>query len=146
MGCNKYGCSAGLGVLGPLLFCLYINDVKNLFTQDIGHVLHADDLQVYIRVPHDEIENGIARLSEVARAAQNWAKGAGLCLNPGKTQAIIFPSVHVTNTFNRMELHELELGNGVVVPFSNKVTSLGVVFDRSLTWKPHINSVTNKVN
>ena len=67
-------------VLGPLLFCLYINDVKNLFTEGIGHVLYADDLQVYIRVPHDEIEIGIARLSEVARRVQDWAKGAGLFL------------------------------------------------------------------
>ena len=38
------------------------------------------------------------------------------------------------------------LGDGSLVPFVHEAMSLGVVLDSSLTWKPHIDHVTKKVN
>ena len=36
--------------------------------------------------------------------------------------------------------------NGVLIPFSSEVVSLGVTLDSKLTWKPHVDQVTKKVN
>ena len=40
----------------------------------------------------------------------------------------------------------INLGDGVCIPFSDTVTSLGVVLDAKLTWQAHINQVTKKFN
>ena len=41
-------------VLGPLLFCLYVNDLKDkLDKKHIFHIFYADYLQIYVQVPID---------------------------------------------------------------------------------------------
>ena len=76
--------------LGPCL-SLYINHVQQLFDgESVGHILYADDLQVYVQVPRDSIEEGIAKLSIVARKVSDLAIRSGLRLNASMTQAIYF--------------------------------------------------------
>ena len=66
-------------MLGPLLFSLYINDVQNLFNREgVGYILYADDLQVYVQVPRNLIEEGIGKLSMIAGKVSNWAVESGL--------------------------------------------------------------------
>ena len=48
-------------VLGPLLFCLYINNLKDLsINPGIFRLLYADDLQIYLQVPLDQLHEGLA--------------------------------------------------------------------------------------
>ena len=95
-------------MLGPLLFSLYINDVQNLFHgESVGHILYADDLQVYIQVPRNLIEEGIARLSIIAGEVSNWAAGSGLRLNPSKTQAIYFAPPYSASLIDKMDWESL---------------------------------------
>ena len=134
-------------VLGPLLFSLYINDVQQLFDgESVGHILYADDLQVYIQVPRDLIEEGIAKLAIVARKVSDWAIRSGLRLNASKTQAIYFATPYSANLIEKMGLPGIELEQGVIVPFSETVCILGVILDRSLSWEQQINHVTKKVS
>ena len=135
-------------VLGPLLFCLYIIDVQSLFVANsIGHLLYADDLQMYVQVPRDQFEEGVARLSNAAKDVSEWAVRSGLCLNPNKTQAIFFFYPERTaNITNKKGLSGIQLGPSTTIPFSETVLSLGVVLDRTLSWKTHIDSRTKKVN
>lgn len=51
-------------VLGPLLFCLYMNDISKHLGPGVFHLLYADDLQVYIQVPPDSISDGVKTLAE----------------------------------------------------------------------------------
>lgn len=134
-------------VLGPLLFCLYINDVQQLFFgNDVRHILYADDLQIYVQVPFSRVEEGICQLSTAARAVSDWAAQSGLRLNPGKTQAICFASQYIITRIDKLGLPGVDLGSGVTVPFTDTVTSLGVVLDRTLSWKPFFDCLATKVN
>ena len=87
-------------VLGPLLFCLYINDIRDVLdSRCIKHILYADDLQIYVQVPKDSVDVGIETLQRAVGAVSAWAVGAFLKLNKLKTKAIVFGSDHFINNF-----------------------------------------------
>ena len=135
-------------VLGPLLFCLYINDIRDVLDlRCIKHILHADHLQIYVQVPKDSIDVGIQTLQQAARAVAGWAVGASLKLNKLKTKAIVFGGNRFINDFySSAASRTIDLGDGVCIPFSDTVTSFGVVFDSKLSWQAHIDHVTKKFN
>ena len=81
-------------VLGPLLFWLYINDVKLHLDADIYHLLYADDLQIYVQTPPENVNEAIEKLSSAARNINIWAKSVSLRLNPDKTKTIHFGTSH----------------------------------------------------
>ena len=121
-------------VLGPLLFCLYINDVHLFNINYINRVLYDDDLQIYVQVPYDgQLKEGIDRMSVAAQAVSDWAAATGPRLNPGKTQATFFTTERRVDRINKMNLPDIVLGSGVIVPFAKTVTSIGVVLDRTLS-------------
>ena len=45
-----------------------------------------------------------------------------------------------------MGLPGIGMTGGVFIPFSGEVVSLGVTLNSKLTWKPHVDKVTKKVN
>ena len=119
-------------MLGPSLFCLYINYVQYLFVgTDVKHLLYADDLQIYIQTSYDQLEDAMTRLSIAAIAVSDWAAESGLRLNQGKTQAIFFASKRMVTRINKLQLPGIVLGSGVVASFAETVKSLGVVLDRT---------------
>ena len=95
-----------------------------------------------MQVRRDSIEEGIARLSIVAWEDSDWAIRSGLRLNAKKTQAIYFVTPYSANLIEKMGLPGIVLEQGVIVPFSETVCSLGVMLNRSLSWKQRINHVT----
>ena len=74
-------------VLGPLLFCLYINNLKDLsINPSIFRLLHADDLQIYLQVPLDQLHEGLAIINLAAAQICSWAETNCLRLNASKTK------------------------------------------------------------
>ena len=62
------GLSSYLRPWGLLLFCLYINDIKDYLSNSKAlRLLYADDLQIYIQVPANETARGINLLFDLAR-------------------------------------------------------------------------------
>ena len=61
-------------VLGPLLFCIFVNDIQVQLGENTGRILYADDLQIYLQVPADQFAQGIARLSDLAKRVATWAE------------------------------------------------------------------------
>ena len=123
-------------VLGPLLFCLYINNLTGVLGPlGIQHLLYADDLQVYCQIRRDRLGEGIALLQRAASAVSEWASGASLKLNAGKTKAIVFSSNRYVNSVKSDSSLCIDMGCSTRVPFSDSVESLGVLLNSGLTWK-----------
>ena len=63
-----------------------------------------------------------------------------------KTQAIFFAPNGIVNRLIKTGPPGVTLGLETVVPSAETALSLGVVLDRTLSWKPHIDYVINKAN
>ena len=107
-------------------------------------MLYADDLQIYLQVPSYHIKNGVNLLFESVRKVATWAVSNHLMMNSKKTKAIGFGSSYTIKTFKNLNIPDICINNnGDLVPFVNEITSLGVIFDETLSWPQQI---TNKVN
>ena len=132
-------------VLGLLLFCLYVNDLRNLLDgQTTNHIFYADDLQIYVHTTKEKILKGLTRLEEAAKQVTEWAGNSGLRLNAAKTKAIFFGSKKRVNRINEIGLPGVAMQDGVLILFSSEVVSLGVTLDSKMTWKPHIDKEAKK--
>ena len=106
----------------------------------------ADDLQIYVQIPPENVNEAIEKLSSAAHNINIWAKSVSLRLNPDKTKAIHFGTSHFVDQLERLNLPGVTVSEGVTVPFVKEVKSLGVILDNKLSWEPHITLIGKKVN
>ena len=67
-------------ILGPLLFCKYINDLPVVLDNCSLH-MYADDVQLYRSICIENIRLCIDSVNDDLRKIDNWANGNGLCIN-----------------------------------------------------------------
>ena len=135
-------------VLGPLLRCIYMSDLKEFLNDEHTlRLLYADDLQIYVQVPVTQLDKGVQLLSDSACKVSAWSELNFLKLNAKKTKAIVFGTSHTVSSFKRLNISEVTINsNGDTVSFVDEVLSLGVILDNTLSWKQEVHHVSKKVN
>lgn len=123
--------------LSALLFSLYINNLPT--TLKCNYQLYADDLQIYISGPIDNIDRLVRIINEDLNAIAQWAKQNRLYPNPKKTQMIVFSKTGTVRPQTDVVF------DGEVIPPSNRVVNLGLHLDNNLTWSHQVNTVVQKV-
>jgi hypothetical protein len=120
-------------VLSPTLFNMYVNYTS----QAIGVHLapFADDTCLYAT----ERKEGyvLRKLQHGLNSVEEWSKHWNIKINEDKTQAIYF-----SHRIRRPE--SLLTLNGQNVPFVNNVIYLGVIIDKKITWRSHIEMIKAK--
>ena len=124
------GCPQG-GVLSPLLWCLVIDGLlRNLNDRGIYAQGYADDLAILVR------GSFIDTLMEVMQSAlettESWCRDAGLSINPRKTELVVFTRKYKLGTIRGPILGDVRLAPAESVKY------LGVILDRKLLWREHL--------
>ena len=127
-------------VLGPLLYSLYIYDIKNCFKNCQYHI-YADDVQLYLSCKFNDVQRVVELINSDLQKLYSWSTEHGLKLNPTKSTAIVFSS----KTLSTVNFPQI-LINNVVVPYNDHVKNLGLIFDSNLCWSKHVSSVCQRVN
>ena len=125
-------------VLGPLLFLIYINDIRNSGEYDNLN-LFADDTSLYA------FSKNIDKLYEKANTAVDqislWFQANKLNLNLSKCNYTVFGSK--TRTVQTQNLN-VKI-NGISIKQIEVIKYLGILIDENLTWDAHIDHVINKL-
>ena len=119
-------------VLAPLLFLIYINDITESITSTIR--LYADDVLLY-RVINDEADT--ICLQNDLLILENWANTWQMKFNPSKC-------IHLARTRKKTHIKHYYRIHSQQIQQNKSTKYLGVVIDKYLTWKEHINDICSK--
>lgn len=127
------------GILSPLLWVTTINSLLRILTEEgLRPVCYADDVIILLRGKNP---NQLCRDAERAlEIAYDWAQPRGLNVNPEKTEVCLF--TRKTKIGQYVKPHFL----GKAIDISDKIKYLGVILDRKLKWKDHIEERANKAH
>ena len=122
-------------VLGPLLFVIYINDLPDIVDKDSFIFLFADDTKVFRQII-SERDNLV--LQQDINKLLIWSSHWLLKFHPDKC-------VCMGVGYSQEEKISYTM-NGQVLSETSCEKDLGVLFDKSLKFDQHINSIINKAN
>lgn len=125
-------------VLGPLLFLLYINDMRDACSCNL--YLFADDAALLIS--HKDKNTLQCRLGEELTKIRNWLCDNRLSLHLGKTESILFGS---NPRLKKAQELRVEVGS-VEIAAKTSVKYLGCVLDNRLSGEGMALQVLGKVN
>ena len=119
-------------VLSPLLFNLFIADLKCIIPDNVIVKQYADDIKVYVIYPAKNT-SAINVLQNFLNTFENWCFENGLKLSIHKTRAM-----YLGTTNNK---HPYTLQGDNIPEVQDKIRDLGLHFEPSLKWNKHINLI-----
>ena len=123
-------------ILSVTLFSLKINSIVKALNPGVKCSLFVDDFVICFSGKHmHTIER---QLQQCLNKIQDWATNNGFKFSKSKTKC-----VHFCNQRNCHEDPELKLDN-VAIPVVEEFKFLGIIFDKKLTFKSHINYLKTK--
>ena len=126
------------GVLGPLLFLIYINDLPNV-SKFLSFYLFADDTNIYFEA------TDLVSLQKIRNRELKYVKKCyhadKLALNLEKNNFVLFHSI----VKKIMEPIVLKFGRKKITR-AIPVKFLGVLFDEALCWKFHLIELSRKLS
>ena len=127
-------------ILGPLLFLLYVNDLKNA-TNLLDPIMYADDTNLFLT--HKDISYLFETANLQLERINQWFISNKLSLNVSKTKYSFFHKPSKRDDIPLL-LPKLNINNNEIER-SECLKFLGVLLDENLCWKEHIKYIENKI-
>ena len=129
--CNIVNGTPQGSVISPTLFNIMINDLFDKCDY-IEYALYADDGLMILRT--NDLEEGLENMQLDIQKIEEWSDTWGLNFSVEKTKCTIFTKRPVNNpTVLRMSNQDIH--------YVERMKYLGVIFDKTLTWKYHIDEL-----
>ena len=129
-------------VLGPLLFCIFINDMPlSIKDNSVTCDLFADDATLHTPDANIDIVN--QRLQQSLSDVSAWCTENSMIINPVKTECMVITS------WQKQQVEPLTLNLSVNNQSIVQVTKhklLGVTIDDELEWNCHVDNVCKSVS
>jgi hypothetical protein len=125
-------------VLSPSLFNLFMHDIPQP-TGDIEISSYADDITIISSHPKHKI--AAQQVQPFINTLENWLSDNRLKVAPEKSTVTLLTS----HTQEHKEIPNLTLC-GEPIPHKPETKILGVTYNTSMSFTPHINSVTERCN
>ena len=126
-------------ILRPLLFLLYVNDLKNA-PSVLDPVMFADDTNLFYS--HSNIQKLFSTMNEELASINQWFTSNKLSSNAKKTKYSCFHKPSKKDI--PLMLPKLTISNHVIER-QELIKFLGVLLDENLNWKEHIKHTENKI-
>jgi hypothetical protein len=128
-------------IIAPHLFNLFINDI---FIPRKGHLsLFADDTAFFVQSSWKNLKTIKSDLVKTFNSLQNYFKDWKINLNEAKTEFSVFTKS--TKMIEKLSDDVITVNNKTF-SWSESIKYLGVILDRKLTFKHHINYSINKAS
>ena len=130
-------------VLGPLLFILFINDMKLCVTGSVIRFF-ADDTRIlkhiYSLADKDVLQDDL-------KSVVNWAKCNNMALHEDKFELLVHRHCPKNSLFDHpfaIQAQTYEVSNGNMLYPTQMVKDLGVTVSAELSWTPHVNMIAER--
>ena len=118
----------------------FINqDCHILFSDKLQYLLYADDTTLYFNREHFTPHNAKLEINNELNKVMNWLKLNKLSLNVQKTKYMTFHKSQKNVTPLNLSIDDIPIDS------VDEFNYLGIILHERLTWKNHINMVTNKI-
>jgi len=123
-------------ILAPLLFLIYINDIKFFASNDICLKLFADDTNIFIKAHC--FEDLINKSNNFLISLDEWFKANKLSLNLSKSQYIVFG--------NQKKRDSCLFLDKIKIKRVSSTKYLGLELHEKLKWNEAITSILSRAN
>ena len=136
--CILFGVPQG-SILGPILFVLYLSELDKI-ARLFGLKVHcfADDTQLYIAFEALDIIPTVETIEMCLESIKRWMTKMFLKLNEDKTQLLV---ISPTKSLVKSNINTALRFNEDVICCKTKAFNLGVMFDNSLSFDPHVSDI-----
>ena len=123
-------------ILSVTLFSIKINNIVKALNPGVDCSLYVDDFLICYRSKH--IHTIERQLQQCLNKIQKWALENGFKFSKTKTQCMHFCQLRGLHNDPVLKL------DGVEIPVVDQYKFLGIIFDRKLSFIPHINYLKAK--
>ncbi|XP_032675526.1 uncharacterized protein LOC116846151 [Odontomachus brunneus] len=133
-------------VLSPLLYNIYSAGIHRNMELDVKILSYADDIVIFYR--NKSVASICLKLNYNFSIIGQNLQAHDLLIAPQKTKFCIFAKFSRFRTLNRLynKIKQPIVYLNQRINISPKAVFLGITFDHSLSWKPHITSLLNICN